>query len=95
MSDISDQIQSLALFGKFNNKQLEYLVEESNTVTLSEDEQIFEQDDESDDCFYVVLAGSIGIEKLMRDEKELVATLEPGDFFGELGLFSGGTRQAG
>jgi len=31
----------------------------------------------------------------MRDEKEFVTTLERGDFFGELGLFSGSSRKAG
>ncbi|MFB6344990.1 MAG: cyclic nucleotide-binding domain-containing protein, partial [bacterium] len=28
-------------------------------------------------------------------EKEIVTTMKPGEFFGELGLFSGGKRRAG
>lgn len=94
MSDISDEIQTLPIFRKLNTEELEYLFEESNRREVAEGDYLFEQDDESSDCFFIVLDGAIGIEKDMRNENELVATMEPGDFFGELGLFSDNKRLA-
>lgn len=95
MSNIADELQSFPLFQEFNSEQVQYLSEESEAITLEDDEYLFEQDDEPNDCFYVILSGTIGIEKFMRNDKEIVTTLDPGEFFGEFGLFSGGKRLAG
>lgn len=95
MSEIAEKLQSLPLFNQLNSDQVEYFLKESRERSLEEGDHLFEQDDESNDCFYVVAEGSIGIEKFMRNDRELVASMEPGDFFGELGLFSGGKRLAG
>lgn len=95
MPEIPPELQDLKLFSNFEAEAFEILMEDSTVLELSSDETLFEQGDPPENAFFVVLSGEIGIRKLMRNEKEIVARLKPGEFLGELGLFSDRDRQAG
>ncbi|MRR12207.1 cyclic nucleotide-binding domain-containing protein [bacterium] len=62
-------------------------------ATYADGEVIFSQGDPAADL-YVIVSGSVRIARVgQRGETEL-ATLGPGDFFGEMGLFAPGPRTA-
>jgi uncharacterized protein (TIGR02266 family) len=48
----------------------------------------------SGDKVYIVRSGSVEISKTIKGKKCLIATIEPGEMFGELNLFKGGKRTA-
>jgi CRP-like cAMP-binding protein len=95
MAEVPSELGKIELFEEFNQKDFETLMEDATVLTPDAEEPIFAQGDPADDVFYVVLFGEIGIQKDMRNEKEIVSRLSKGDFFGELGLFSDRDRQDG
>ncbi len=95
MSGVPSELEEIKLFEEFNRKDLETLMEDANILTPAAEEPIFAQGDPAENAFYVIIFGEIGIQKDMRNEKEIVARLSQGEFFGELGLFSDRDRQAG
>lgn len=56
-------------------------------------ERIFEQGADADACF-IVSKGSLGVYVAEEGAEIHVATLQPGDLFGEMSLLTGGTRLA-
>lgn len=94
MSLTTDELKKFDLFSDLNENSFEIILDHSTEIDVEPDEVIFEQDSRSTDCFYVIVEGEIGIEKLMRDTQKNVATLKEGNFFGELGLFRGDKRRA-
>lgn len=62
-------------------------------VTLARNEVLFEEGDPPG-AVYVVVSGRVGILKGAVDgaRESLVALMDPGDVFGEMGLFDGGGR---
>lgn len=95
MPEIPPELQEFDLFADFDSEALNRLMEEARVLELSPDDVLFEQGDEPDQAFFVVLSGEVGVRKHMRNEEEIVARLKPGDFLGELGLFSDRNRLAG
>ncbi|MCH8900550.1 MAG: cyclic nucleotide-binding domain-containing protein [Acidobacteria bacterium] len=68
--------------------------EELQTVTFSAGEIVIEQGDDPDH-FYIVVSGEV--EVIHRDssgEEKILATLQSGDFFGEIGLLTEARRMA-
>lgn len=95
MSDISEKLKNIQLFKDVRREACNYIIEEGRLLDVDKGTEIFAQDDESDERFYVVVTGEVGIEKFMRNEDEIVNNVKPGDFFGELALYSGEPRKAG
>ena len=63
-------------------------------VVVAQGELIFDEGDASDFC-YLVESGAVHITKRLRDgQSELLATIEAGEFFGELGLYDSSPRSA-
>ena len=56
-------------------------------------EVIFHEGDPAD-ALHVVAAGSVKIVLVGRGDEAIIATLHPGDFFGELSLLDGSPRSA-
>lgn len=81
----------------FANIPRERLAEESlihSEITVAAGEVIFEEGDPPDFC-YLVGSGSVDITKqLPGGQVERLATLRPGDFFGELALYDASHRSA-
>ena len=88
-----DQLQEMTLFAEFSQSEVEGLLDLVETVDYPADACIVKQD-ETGDCMYVVLEGKVRVVH-RRDGREFdLATLGPGEFFGELALVDSGPRSA-
>ena len=82
------------LFGDLPEDVLEGIVDEAHDRDLQRGDIIFREDDPPDEL-YIVLSGRIAIVNKSIDGREsMVALMEPGDLFGEMGLFDGKGRSA-
>ena len=68
--------------------------EELQTVTFSAGEVVIEQGDEPEH-FYIVVSGEVEVIRSDKSgEEKILATLQSGDFFGEIGLLTEAQRMA-
>ncbi|MAT36430.1 MAG: Crp/Fnr family transcriptional regulator [Acidimicrobiaceae bacterium] len=82
------------LFGELPETDLEVIVSQSNDRDLRRGDIIFREEDPPDEI-YIVLSGRIAIVNKSIDGREsMVALMESGDLFGEMGLFDGKGRSA-
>ena len=82
------------LFGELPEDVLEDIVDETHDRDLQRGDIIFREDDPPDEL-YIVLSGRIAIVNKSIDGREsMVALMEPGDLFGEMGLVDGKGRSA-
>lgn len=87
-------LNSTELFASLPEEMVEKLRSQARDRHLVKGELLFGQGDESSDL-YVVLEGRIAISTRSSDGREsMVAVLENGGLFGEMGLFDGGPRSA-
>ncbi len=66
---------------------------ELQTVTFSSGEIVFEQGAAAD-RFYIVESGEVEVIRSSLSGEKVLATLQPGDFFGEIGLLTEARRMA-
>lgn len=81
-------LASLPLLGKHNTKDFKELATKFETKTFEGGDVIFKQGDEGDG-FYIIQAGEC---EVYREDNQLVATLSPGDYFGEMSLVNNAAR---
>ena len=82
------------LFGELPETDLEVIVSQSHDRDLRRGDIIFREEDPPDEI-YIVLSGRIAIVNKSIDGREsMVALMESGDLFGEMGLFDGKGRSA-
>ena len=93
MPDVS-YLSQYANFKNFDASDWECFGMVCTEKAYQKGELIFDEDSESD-CMYVIKSGSIKIQKKVRNQENTIALLNPGDFFGEMGLLDGQTRSAG
>ncbi len=87
-------LSSNELFASLPEAMVEHLRGKARDRTLAKGELLFSQGDASSDL-YVVMEGRIAISTRSTDGREsMVAVLENGGLFGEMGLFDGGPRSA-
>ena len=87
-------LDSTQLFAALPETVLDELRSRAETRTLERGDLLFEQGDASAELF-VVREGKLAIATKSTDGREsLVAVMEPGGLFGELGLFDDGPRSA-
>jgi len=90
-------IQALArcpLFANASPEMLESVANRLRRRKFRRNEVIFHQGD-SGDSLHVVATGAVKILLPSAEgEEAIIATLRPGDFFGELALLDGATRSA-
>lgn len=78
------------LFANLDDDSLAALAAESTRRTLGRGDVLFHQDDESG-ALYIVVSGRMAIANRSFDGREsMVALMEDGDLFGEMGLFDVG-----
>lgn len=83
----TDLLADVALFSELTPDELEELASASEAQDLRRGDVLFREDD-APDCLYVVVEGRIAIAKRSVDGREsVVALMEGGDLFGEMGLF--------
>lgn len=82
------------LFSALDEAALDEVLKELKTVAIKRGRTLFLENDESN-TLYVVAEGRIAIVKSFVDRKDsMVALIEPGDLFGEMGLFERQVRTA-
>ena len=83
----TDLLADVDLFADLTPQELLQLADASTVEDLRRGDVIFHEDDVPD-TLYVVSGGRIAIAKRSIDGREsVVALMEPGDLFGEMGLF--------
>ena len=83
----TDLLADVDLFGDLTPQELLHLADASTTEELRRGDVLFHEDDDPD-RLYVVIGGRIAIAKRSIDGREsVVALMEAGDLFGEMGLF--------
>ena len=88
-----DVLGRCPLFSVLGAGALERVAVAARPVSLARNQVLFDEDDAAADV-YVVVSGRVGILKRGAESgrESLVALMEPGDVFGEMGLFDGGGR---
>jgi CRP/FNR family transcriptional regulator, cyclic AMP receptor protein len=83
----TDLLANVALFAELTPSELEELARASEILDLRRGDVLFREGDDPD-CLYVVVDGRIAIANRSVDGREsVVALMEHGDLFGEMGLF--------
>ena len=83
----TELLADVDLFGDLTPQELLHLADASTTEELRRGDVLFHEDDEPD-RLYVVINGRIAIAKRSINGREsVVALMEAGDLFGEMGLF--------
>lgn len=80
---------SVPLFSSCTTRDLQKIAKASDEVTIDEGKVLVEQDAIGHE-FFVIVEGTAQVTRNGHD----VATMGPGDYFGELALFDGGPRTA-
>jgi len=90
----TELLRSTDLFAELDEQSLHDILDASETRRLRRGDTIFLEDD-NPDGIYVVLKGRVAIANRSFDGREsLVALMEEGDLFGEMGLFDQRGRSA-
>src|SRR4051794_29090423 len=84
-----EHLSQVALFSSCSNRDLQKIAKASDEVTIDEERVLVEQDKPGHE-FFVIIEGTAAVKRSNRK----IATLGPGDHFGELALFDGGPRTA-
>lgn len=86
-------LKAMSLFTEFTDTELEALCGLVETTHVPAGQCIVRQD-EPGDCMYLVVEGKAKVVHRRGDKQVQLATLAPGDFFGELALVDEGPRSA-
>lgn len=93
MVDVT-MLTSIELFAEFTPEELDGLARAAQVRTLHRNDVVFGEGDEPD-SLYVATSGRIAIANKSIDGREsMIALMESGDLFGEMGLFDGEGRSA-
>ena len=90
-----DALRACGLFAGLDEAQLEGVARQMRARRFRNGETIFHQDDPGD-ALHVVVEGAVKIVLPSAEDSEpaIMATLNPGDFFGALALLDGAPRSA-
>lgn len=93
VSDI-ELLRGVELFDQFDDDDYQQIADAAETVDLIRSDVVFAENVDADAC-YIVIEGRIAISNKAFDGREsMVAIMESGDLFGEMGLFDGLGRSA-
>lgn len=86
--------RGIDLFDRFSEDDFRQLADASDTVELTRSDVVFAEGADPDAC-YIMVDGRVAISNKSFDGREsMVAIMERGDLFGEMGLFDGIGRSA-
>lgn len=93
-SETVELLQRVPLFSELSVEELTPIASVSVPRAFAAGVRVFHEGDDSDAC-YVVRSGDLRVTREHSDGRAIaLATLGPGDFFGELAMLDGGTRSA-
>jgi CRP-like cAMP-binding protein len=89
-----DLLGRVPLFAELSRDELERIADVAIPRSFPKGVRVFHEGDTSDAC-YIVREGDLRVTREHSDGRAIaLATLGPGDFFGELAMLDGGTRSA-
>ncbi len=86
-------LKGTSLFREFTETEVEALLDLTEPITFAAGESIVRQDDPGD-CMYVIVEGKARVVHAKDGKRFELATLQSGDFFGELAIVDEGPRSA-
>ncbi len=87
-------LQHTTLFSLLDEATLDEVLKELKVFEIKRGTDLFLENDEAN-ALYIVVEGRVAIIKSFVDRKDsMVALIEPGDLFGEMGLFEDQVRSA-
>lgn len=90
----AELLTSVPLFADLSQDELERIAAVAVPRAFPRGVRVFHEGDQSDAC-YIVRSGDLRVTREHSDGRAIaLATLGPGDFFGELAMLDGGTRSA-
>jgi len=90
----ADLLARIPLFAELSPSELEQIASVAIPRAFPKGVRVFHEGDHSDAC-YVVRTGDLRVTREHSDGRAIaLATLGPGDIFGELAMLDGGTRSA-
>jgi CRP/FNR family cyclic AMP-dependent transcriptional regulator len=92
-SDLRSKLKDHALFSEFTSLELGELLDLLDQVNVKDGDVVVKQD-EPGDCMYLVVDGEVRVMHHRGGRDIALATLKPGDFFGEIALVDNGPRSA-
>jgi len=93
--DDATLLRKSGLFQAFEPDDMARIVTEVTRLPVQRGESVFDEGDVADRMF-VVRSGRVAIAKRSAEDREsIIALIEAGDLFGEMGLFDGEPRWAG
>ena len=92
-TEIREKLKGKSLFVEFTDDELADFIELLDIVEAKKGEVIVKQDDHGD-CMFILVEGSARVLHHRGGRDINFASLEPGDFFGELALVDAGVRSA-
>ncbi len=82
---VTELIQTIPLFANLSEEVVEELVNRASAVTFLAGDRVIGQG-EKGDALYIVVHGLLRVHRTTAEGDEDIATLEDGDFFGEMAL---------
>ncbi len=90
---IPDLLKGCPLFYELYDNEIEKIVQYCNVITFKPGDKVVEDGQEGNEIF-VVLEGSVIVQKRLENEALTIQQLGPGDVFGEMVLVAEKTRSA-
>ena len=92
-SEIRDKVKGKSLFVEFTDEELADFLELLDVVEVKKGDVIVKQDDPGE-CMFILVDGGARVVHHSGGRDIELASLQPGDFFGELALVDAGVRSA-
>ena len=94
MADVIEILKKTKLFGGLDGEVLKQVAKQMRPINFGSGQLIFERGDEGKDIF-LIISGRVRLSVLSSEGRELsFGHPGPGDIFGEIAAFDGGTRTA-
>lgn len=87
-------LAQVSLFSGFSRAELDRLAERMQARHLRKGQLLFEEGDRGDEMFLVQQGRVLISKEITGRAEEVLAVMEPGDFFGEMNVFAGLRRSA-